>query len=215
MKFSFEMMWLFFYLWLHRVTFSVQTSLGFCIMKYSVKVRESKEGIQSLGPEVIFCTLFSGPNFLEEWNSQRSRGPAAEADSISQMPANIFISDHSLFTLQQLFSWTGGGSGCNSSKIILSSYRGLTFLELELVLPTEHPLAGKSVKPENVGTQDSLICINFYVYSNSKISREKHTLHLGWVSFPSDNSSVFLVEPQSKRRQKALRSSSLFPRWRN
>lgn len=66
--------------------------------------------------------------------------------TFSRTPSNIFISDHSLFILQQLFSWTGGGSGWNSSKITLSNYRGLTFLELKLVLPTEHPLAGKSLR---------------------------------------------------------------------
>lgn len=67
------------------------------------------------------------------------------AQAFSQMPSNIFIRDHSLFTLQPLFSWTGGGSGCNSSKITLNNYRGHTFLELKFVLPTEHPLAGKTL----------------------------------------------------------------------
>lgn len=66
------------------------------------------------------------------------------AGAFAQMPSNIFISEHSLFIPQLLFSWTGGVTGCNSSKITLSNCRGLTFLKLKFVLPTEHPLAGKS-----------------------------------------------------------------------
>jgi hypothetical protein len=77
---------------------------------------------------------------IEEGQLQKQ----TSAQAFSQMPSNIFIRDHSLFTLQPLFSWTRGGSGCSSSKMTLNNYRGHTFLELKFVIPTA-PLAGKSL----------------------------------------------------------------------